>query len=938
MNSKYKNLLVEVEQGLREQVDKNILLSIAAQNGQITAEQIMACYTGKGKQHGFRLGDFKNFHQYSEAKREFESGQFFTPYAKAQRIMKALQVEGAVLDPTAGAGIFCNFVKEENFTGVEIDADALSVCKYLYPDATWHEHDIVYWETNEKFDFITTNPPFNLRWGDISSQNYILNASVNEWLKDYGIFAAIVPQTWLQDEMMHKSAISMMNENGHWIGQVDLGAYVFENYDLKFPTKVIFWQKREQESGDNFSPCFDTWFSINQKLAEARRVRKENILRIVQSVESENDYAFSNSRRVKNEGFGFQTRKLLFEIKTHPATRSNLPKATAIIEKFRNQKCPYGMDWKEWFKVRLTEGKVLARLRQYAGKKKRKRVKPRQKLTDLHQTTSFEDIVISDPVKDYLDDFVFSNQHGQFKLTDVQKEDIGKVMMKRYGFLNWEQGCGKTVAGYAVAKYRKAKLNIILAPALAISETWAKFLNQNGESYKAIKKLSDIDFSVNYWLFTFNSLGGKQKIYKRLRRLLRQVNNNIQLIVDESDELSNRSSKRYKMARAAFSHCKYKLLMTGTATRNNAAELYPQLELLYNNSMNLVDNCTWTWKLDTKKNELYKKINQNKFQPYSGYRGLQQFKRCFSPAKATVFGIKKQNQDVYNYSELVTILNYTTILRRFEDIAGNKYQIKNIVLQPTFEERALYEDILDRFHEMCYNYFNHTGNHRKESYMMIIRQIQLMIRAASHPETFSEYEGRGSSKRSGVIEKLRSLSNEKACIGSTTIKEAESYLLSVEEHFPERAVFYIDGSVSFKNRGEIIKKFEDTKHGVLICTQQSLKSSVNIPTCNHCILTSLQWNYPKMSQFFFRFIRFNSKEVTTVYFINLADTIESNLMGLIMTKERINRALKFNNQQRTDVFKELGFDVNILDSILERSYDNDSKQMKVQWGQQKIKK
>lgn len=934
MNPRYKNIPVQVDQNLRPQVDRNILLSISARNEQITPAQMLACYTGKGKQHGFRQGDFDNYHEYAEAKKEFEAGQFFTPYEVAEKIVKALKPEGTVLDPTAGAGVFCNFVQEDEFTGVEVDDDALSVAKYLYPDAKWVRHDVRYWQAKEKFDFVITNPPFNLRWDDETSQDFILKASINLWLKDFGIFAAVVPEKWLQDELYYKSVISELNEKCNWIGQVKLGRTVFKNYDLNFETKVIFWQKRE--GGSSFSPEFNTWFDIAQRLGEARRVRKENILKVMRSVESDNDYAFSNPLREKNGGYGFQMRKLLFEIKTHPATKKNLPKATALIEKYRNQKPPYGLDWKEWDKIRLTEGRVLARLRGYAGKKKKSKVRPRSKPADPLQVTAFKNIVVGKQEIKFLEEFTFKDQDGKHSLTDIQKGDIGKILMKRYGFLNWEQGCGKTVASYAVTKFRKAKLNIILAPALAINETWVKFLEGNGEQFKVIKKRSDLDLSINYWLFTFNSLGGKQKIYKILRRYLRQVNNNVQLIVDESDELSSRSSRRYKSARAAFSHCRYKLLMTGTATRNNAAELYPQLELLYNNSRNLVDDCVFNWVLDTKKNELKKKINQNRYNTFSGYRGYQQFKRCFSPAKATVFGIKKHNQDVFNYTELLKILNYTTILRRFEDIAGDKYQIKNIVLKPSWEEISLYEKILETFHEMCYKYFRNTGNHRKESYLQIIRQIQLMIRAASHPESFEEYTGKGSSKRSAIVEKIKTLEKQKVCLGSTTVKEANSYFLTAKKVFPDRPLFYIDGSISFKKRGEIINEFEATKDGILVCTQQSLKSSVNIPTCNHCILTSLQWNYPKMSQFFFRFIRFNSKELTTVYFVNLADTIESNLMALIMAKEKINRAVKLNNQDRNEVFEDIGFDINILNSVLERTYDKESKQMRVQWGNQKL--
>lgn len=54
----------------------------------------------------------------------------------------------------------------------------------------------------------------------------------------------------------------------------------------------------------------------------------------------------------------------------------------------------------------------------------------------------------------------------------------------------------------------------------------------------------------------------------------------------------------------------------------------------------------------------------------------------------------------------------------------------------------------------------------------------------------------------------------------------------------------VKGDVAFKKRQSIVTEFDSTINGILICTQQSLSSSVNIPTCNDVILESLQWNIP----------------------------------------------------------------------------------------------
>jgi hypothetical protein len=53
--------------------------------------------------------------------------------------------------------------------------------------------------------------------------------------------------------------------------------------------------------------------------------------------------------------------------------------------------------------------------------------------------------------------------------------------------------------------------------------------------------------------------------------------------------------------------------------------------------------------------------------------------------------------------------------------------------------------------------------------------------------------------------------------------------------------------MTFKRRERIIREFEATPNGILACTQQSFKSSTNIPSCNDVILEALQWNIVRQS-------------------------------------------------------------------------------------------
>jgi superfamily II DNA or RNA helicase len=198
------------------------------------------------------------------------------------------------------------------------------------------------------------------------------------------------------------------------------------------------------------------------------------------------------------------------------------------------------------------------------------------------------------------------------------------------------------------------------------------------------------------------------------------------------------------------------------------------------------------------------------------------------------------------------------------------------------------------------------------------------------------YYGECYPSKSRVIARLLFQIKGKTAIGCTTLAAMEMYRRFIIERFPSRPLFVIDGSVSFTKRKSIIQKFEATENGVLVCTQQSLKSSANIPSCNDVILESLQWNIPKMEQFYFRFIRLDSKEKTRVHFITYEDSIEQNLMALVLTKERLNEFIKTGEvKQQSDIYEEFNISESIIEQLLKQEIDKEGN-FYISWGHQKV--
>lgn len=905
---KYQKLTDKIIQSLRKDVNQNILTSLS--NNPIQPEQVYNFFTGKGGLHGLDYADFSNYYSYSSQKKELELGQFFTDHDSAKFLCELISPNGSVLDPCAGHGVFCNFVEESHFHGCELDMDNVQVANYLWPSANITKYDVRYYNPSEKMDYIITNPPFNFRWqtgeyGTIWSQSFILRQA-KHWLKPYGIFAAIVPNSFLMDEMTYKQDIEYINQNYTWLGQVQLPSNAFSQYEIDIQTKIIVFQNIS--STPSFSPDFST--DLKQKIDNAKKVKRQNSLKILNSTDEQDE-------------FSYKVKKLLYEVKRQKETVKKYDSAIALVNKYHTQQKPANMDYDVWeAKHKLKVGTVLYHLKNYArSSPAKKRGVRTPAVLDPIQTKSFKEIPQCPHITKFLTDFRFMTVSGKGKFDGIQKNDLNLITQKPHAILNWEQGIGKTIGGYAVSKFRN-RHTIIIAPSLAIKETWIPFLKLNKEKHIVVKKITDFDpyneDAQTFYLFSMSTLSRDKILSKRIKKILRQVSNNVQCIMDESDEISNNNSKVSKHVRLAFTKCRYKLLMTGTTIRNNAAELFPQLQFLYNNSKNFLDKCETIHIENKKKNTLDKLLNDNIGNPLDT---VTKFKRCFSPGKCTVFGIEKQEQTVYNYDQLLEILNYTQITRTFREVCGNKYKINHVLLQPTAHERELQDKILDEFQTMVHHYFEQYDNAKKESALKLIRQIQLLIKSCSVPQLFAEYKGISSTK-AAKIKEIISERDELIMIGITTKDAARLYqsMLSVIG----RPIFYIDGEVPIPKRGKILKDFQLSGNGILISTQQSLKSSVNIPACNLVIIESLQWNLAKVSQYFFRSIRYDSEQSTEVMFLTYSPSIEDNIMNLLLNKEKIAKALKFDNRDNDEVLEELGFDGNILLHLLERKKDKET--------------
>lgn len=558
----------------------------------------------------------------------------------------------------------------------------------------------------------------------------------------------------------------------------------------------------------------------------------------------------------------------------------------------------------------------------------------------LRQSQPFDQMERNPALAEYIAELRFINKDMEScRFVPLQQYDMNLLFQKRYWLINWQQGSGKTAVVYHFSKYlriqKKIKNTVVLAPSIAIELTWEPFLTRQKKRFIRITAPSDLE-NVKPGMYLLVSLSMLGKLERPFKRFMRIRSNKICLIFDESDEITNDATQRTRRALNLFRRAKYKALATGTTTRNNIAELYSQLELLYNNSVNMLCMCTHIYHEDRIDHEIWEEVNENYSRPFPPYGGAKLFKACFCPGKATVFGIEKHNQDVYNKKELAELLEKTIITRKFKEFAGDKYEVFNHNVMPGDGEKAVYRTILKEFCDICYVYFNSTGDSRKEAALRLMRQITLMIRACSIPNRMVGYEGEPFPRKTRFIaDMIRGMSG-KVAVGTTTIEALEMYSDYLAMAFPDRALFVIQGDVSFKRRQKIITRFEASTDGILVCTQQSLKSSANIPSCDKVILESLQWNIPRMEQFYFRFIRLDSKGTTHVHFVTYDESIEQNLMALVLTKERLNAFIKTGEvKEESEIFDEFDISPNLIENLLKRRQDDDGN-FYIAWGDQRV--
>jgi len=72
-----------------------------------------------------------------------------------------------------------------------------------------------------------------------------------------------------------------------------------------------------------------------------------------------------------------------------------------------------------------------------------------------------------------------------------------------------------------------------------------------------------------------------------------------------------------------------------------------------------------------------------------------------------------------------------------------------------------------------------------------------------------------------------------------------------------------------------------------------------------------------------------------VYFITNSHTIESNLLKMVMVKEKLNLYIKNQHLDDSEVEEKFGIDFDLLSMLSRKEYDDDG-HVVVRWGEQNV--
>jgi predicted RNA methylase len=196
---------------------------------------------------------------------------------------------GRILEPSAGAGVFIEYMpeairKHSRIYAVEIEPVSARILAGLYPDVTVRRCGFETLDTDVKFDLVVGNPPYgkdrlyderHLDLKELAIHHFFAAKSMR-LLKDGGILAMVLPSYFMDNGRDHAREI-IANEGGYLLDAFRLPDDCFDS--AKVTVDLVFLRKG---GGDEGAEWVNTdRISVNSEYFRINKYFNENRHRIL---------------------------------------------------------------------------------------------------------------------------------------------------------------------------------------------------------------------------------------------------------------------------------------------------------------------------------------------------------------------------------------------------------------------------------------------------------------------------------------------------------------------------------------------------------------------------------------------------------------------------------------------------------------------------------
>lgn len=429
-------------------------------------------------------------------------------------------------------------------------------------------------------------------------------------------------------------------------------------------------------------------------------------------------------------------------------------------------------------------------------------------------------------------------------LRDYQKDGFSYLNFlqqnKLGGILADDMGLGKTVQTISLFAHAKGK-NLVIAPT-SVVENWDlelekfaphfnKIIFRAGDRSEHFKNLKNADVVVTSYALLVRD-------FENLKDFKFDT-----VIIDEAQMAKNHQSKIYSFIKKLNSPVK--IALTGTPMENNLLELWAMFSLTSPGLFGDVENFAQNFRRPIEK------LNDKE--------ALEKLRARIKPF----------------------------ILRRKKELVEKELPAKTIqtvFLEMDQKHRALYDLHLQKEREKVLRLLESGGF--KTNRFAILESLTKMRRLCLHPRLIDE-------KHKNILGvKVESLGEHLETVAAEGNKilvfsQFTSFLAIVREQLDKDkySYLYLDGST--KNRGELVKKFQEGPDKIFLISLKAGGFGLNLTAANYCILLDPWWNPAVEKQAVDRTHRIGQTKPVFVYKFITKNTIEEKVLKLQEKKEKL---------------------------------------------------